>query len=303
MTEFRRKGHFRTNSQGTTSWVSEHSVHKVVYTVSKKNNQIFVNNNRLLPSYCKYCYQRVFFISLNDKSNVLFNSDQEPLILHNCRKETNQTKKIEKTLPARRFLEGDNLAALERRAEEQKFRKEEKERKREKNRKSNSQKNVTERLRAASYAMKTLEKKFDNSDLVDFFPQALLVTGKELLTLTAKTESKKLTAKQHGKCIGPSVNLLHNLKLFLENNGDPNDLRRQTLVEMSVNLRKIVEGFSEQQRRLTEVQKALAHAEKLKVREFKKEQSRRESNQRKRAKKAAETVEISFKTKKKFPSK
>ena len=89
----------------------------------------------------------------------------------------------------------------------------------------------------------------------------------------------------------------------MENNGDPNDLRRQTLVEMSVNLRKIVEGFSEQQRRLTEVQKALAHAEKLKVREFKKEQSRRESNQRKRAKKAAETVEISFKTKKKFPSK
>ena len=48
---------------------------------------------------------------------------------------------------------------------------------------------------------------------------------------------------------------------------------------------------------------AFNDAEKLKVREFKKEQSRIESNQRKRAKKAAETVEISFKTKKKFPSK
>ena len=71
------------------------------------------------------------------------------------------------------------------------------------------------------------------------------------------------------------MNLLHNLKLFLTNNaGSPDELRIKTIAEMSVKLRKIVEGFSDQQGRLAEVQKALAHAEKLKVREIKKEQFR-----------------------------
>ena len=36
MTEPKRTGHWRTNAQGTTSWVSEHLVHRVIYTLSKK---------------------------------------------------------------------------------------------------------------------------------------------------------------------------------------------------------------------------------------------------------------------------
>ena len=48
MTESKRTGHWRSNAQGTTSWVSEHSVHRVVYTLSRKGGQSFVNGGHLL---------------------------------------------------------------------------------------------------------------------------------------------------------------------------------------------------------------------------------------------------------------
>ena len=80
MTKSNRIGHWRTNKHGTTTWVTEHTVEKTVYTVSKNGSEKYVNGQKLLNTYCNYCYKKVFFISLNENKR-LFNNDSEPLIV------------------------------------------------------------------------------------------------------------------------------------------------------------------------------------------------------------------------------
>jgi len=116
MTKSNRIGHWRTNKHGTTTWVTEHTVEKTVYTVSKNGSEKYVNGQKLLNTYCNYCYKKVFFISLNENKR-LFNNDSEPLIVHKCRNRNTNNEVNDKPTQTKKFLDEDDLKALNRRGE------------------------------------------------------------------------------------------------------------------------------------------------------------------------------------------
>ena len=103
MTKSKRIGHWRTNAQGTTTWVTEHTIERTVYTLSRNENDRFINGQKLLKTYCKYCYQKVYFISLNEKQKY-FNNNAEPLTLHQCRIKNTKSRVNQKPTITKKFL-------------------------------------------------------------------------------------------------------------------------------------------------------------------------------------------------------
>lgn len=117
MTKSKRIGHWRTNAQGTTTWVTEHTLERTIYTFSKDGTNRFVNGQKLLETYCKYCYQKVFFVSLNEKQKY-FNNNSEPLISHQCRVKDNKKEINKKPIRTKKFLNESDVAALYQRGKE-----------------------------------------------------------------------------------------------------------------------------------------------------------------------------------------
>lgn len=117
MTKSKRIGHWRTNAQGTTTWVTEHTIERTVYTLSRNENDRFINGQKLLKTYCKYCYQKVYFISLNDKKKY-FNNNVEPLTLHQCRMKNTKSRAYQEPSLSKKFLAEDDVMAMYQRGEE-----------------------------------------------------------------------------------------------------------------------------------------------------------------------------------------
>ena len=120
MTSFGRRGHWRTNANGTRFWVSEHEVSRDVYSVSVTHGQLHVNGYRLSKTLCKFCYADVYYASLPQRGKVFFNLNTEPLTVHNCRKKSNIETNHTSTRRPKKFLSEADAKALDRRAEEQK---------------------------------------------------------------------------------------------------------------------------------------------------------------------------------------
>jgi hypothetical protein len=163
MTKSNRIGHWRTNKHGTTTWVTEHTVEKTVYTVSKNGSEKYVNGQKLLNTYCNYCYKKVFFISLNENKR-LFNNDSEPLIVHKCRNRNTNIEVNDKPTQTKKFLDEDDLKALNRRGEalrqKSDLRKEERRIKRDKKKAAKEQKKERERDNLNKANEKAVNKAF-----------------------------------------------------------------------------------------------------------------------------------------------
>ena len=163
MTKSNRIGHWRTNKHGTTTWVTEHTVEKTVYTVSKNGSEKYVNGQKLLNTYCNYCYKKVFFISLNENKR-LFNNDSEPLIVHKCRNRNANIEVNEKPTKTKKFLDEDDLKALNRRVEalrqKSNLRKEERRIKREKKKAAKERKKELNRENLNKANEKVVNKAF-----------------------------------------------------------------------------------------------------------------------------------------------
>ena len=163
MTKSNRIGHWRTNKHGTTTWVTEHTVEKTVYTVSKNGSEKYVNGQKLLNTYCNYCYKKVFFISLNENKR-LFNNDSEPLIVHKCRNRNTNIEVSDKPTQTKKFLDEDDLKALNRRGEalrqKSDLRKEERRIKRDKQKAAKEQKKERERDNLNKANEKAVNKAF-----------------------------------------------------------------------------------------------------------------------------------------------
>lgn len=118
MSTFGRRGHWRTNSNGTTTWVSEHSVTRDSYTISQVNGLDYINGQRLLETICKYCYQKVFYAAFHNNETKFFNKRDNEISLHNCRKATTIKSEASPTTKAKKFLSENDVLALDRRARE-----------------------------------------------------------------------------------------------------------------------------------------------------------------------------------------
>ena len=126
MSTFGRRGHWRTNSDGNMFWISEHKVNRKTYTLSKKDNQHFVNGHRLLETICNYCYTKIYYASIGENKKLFFNKDLSSLSIHDCRKKTEikgEKSSLRETKP---FFNSNDIRALERRADEIKNRNSEK---------------------------------------------------------------------------------------------------------------------------------------------------------------------------------
>ena len=83
---YKRKGHERTNAQGTTFWVSEHKVKKDFYSVRTENGQVVINGiTKLLLGSCHNCRGTVFYADISSNKRIFFSNNTEPLIRHDCR--------------------------------------------------------------------------------------------------------------------------------------------------------------------------------------------------------------------------
>ena len=119
MTEFSRRGHFKTNANGTRFWVSEHTVERRYYSLTTKGKDHFVDDDKpLLREMCKYCYQTVYYASLRPRQQIFFNALSDPLTIHNCRKEKKSDKTASSLRTSPNYLKPHEVEGLEIRAEE-----------------------------------------------------------------------------------------------------------------------------------------------------------------------------------------
>lgn len=119
MTEFSRRGHFKTNANGTRYWVSEHTVERRYYSLTTKGKDHFVDDDKpLLREMCKYCYQTVYYASLRPGQRIFFNALSDPLTIHNCQKEKPSNKTTDSLSVPSPFLQPHEVEGLKIRAEE-----------------------------------------------------------------------------------------------------------------------------------------------------------------------------------------
>jgi len=239
MTKSNRIGHWRTNKHGTTTWVTEHTVEKTVYTVQKNGSEKYVNGQKLLNTYCNYCYKKVFFISLNENKR-LFNNDSEPLIVHKCRNRNSNIEVNDKPTQTKKFLDEDDLKALNRRGEalrqKSELRKEERRIKRDKQKAAKKQKKEIDRDNLNKANEKVVAKAFFISggkkqsqrlkqiaigNVNKHLPKIIRNEIKSFLELIQNEESPYLKYNIPTKAIINSkkrmLTLLSNSKLYSEN--------------------------------------------------------------------------------------
>ena len=86
-TKYNRSGHYRTNVQGTTFWVSKHKVEKEFFSVHTEKGQVFISGIiKLREERGRYCYNQVFWAEVNSSKKIYFSNNIEPLVRHDCRK-------------------------------------------------------------------------------------------------------------------------------------------------------------------------------------------------------------------------
>lgn len=116
MVEFLRRGHYRTNSNGTQYWVSGHTVIREEYLLISRDGQNYVNGCKIVPQICPSCRKAVFFYSNEHGSKVYFDSLGEPWPKHRCFFEQKLTSVRGRTRVVKKPYA--DSAALERRKEE-----------------------------------------------------------------------------------------------------------------------------------------------------------------------------------------
>lgn len=85
MAEYSRRGHYRTNANGTTFWVRGHHVVREEYTLSRRGDDFFINGTKVIPNVtCKHCYKQVFFYQNEHGSRVYFDRLGDPWPKHDC---------------------------------------------------------------------------------------------------------------------------------------------------------------------------------------------------------------------------
>ena len=122
MSDFHRRGHYRTNNNGTTFWVRDHDVLREEYTLEYRNREPFINGARVIPNYtCPECGQKVFFYQNEHGSKVFFDRLGHPWPKHGCfkgiaRAPTTSANRIRQRVD-RETAKADLKAALERRGQ------------------------------------------------------------------------------------------------------------------------------------------------------------------------------------------
>ena len=117
MTKYRRRGHYKINANGTRFWVSEHEANRHNFIVKEVTGKKVVNGQKLIQTICKYCYQKIFFISLDKNKSSFFNNDCNPLSIHKCRKSYPSLKEKSNASKPKQFLNESNKKALDKRAD------------------------------------------------------------------------------------------------------------------------------------------------------------------------------------------
>jgi predicted nucleic acid-binding Zn-ribbon protein len=123
MSEFNRRGHYRTNANGTTFWVQDHEVRREEYVLKYRNSEPFINDSRVIANYeCPKCGQRVFFYQNEHGSKVFFDQLGHPWPKHGCFKESSRTASasVDRSIAIanRKARKRDMKAALKRRGQE-----------------------------------------------------------------------------------------------------------------------------------------------------------------------------------------
>jgi hypothetical protein len=217
MTISGRKGHWRTNSAGTRFWVSEHSVQRVNYTLSKRGSLRYVNGQRLLETRCSYCYEEVYYVSNINQKNVFFNTCLEPLTLHKCRK--NSEIKTHKTTIKRtkKFLDANSARALDRRARELRALKEERNAQKRKIDYRKDLSDLYDKITASTKSFTSLQMDFRTSYQMQLLQVVTLEVIHQVSLFEKKHQSSSLPAnsKKLKKQLRKQINFLHNLKIIL----------------------------------------------------------------------------------------
>ena len=114
-TRFNRRGHYRTNANGTTFYVSSHEVEKDFYSVSDKVGNILVNGQaKLEKDFCRDCYATIFSAKFLSGKKILFNNNSEPLQRHACKKnKSNIIERSGKLRTPKKFLSDNEIKAQE----------------------------------------------------------------------------------------------------------------------------------------------------------------------------------------------
>ena len=119
VTKFERRGHWRTNINGTRFYVRPHEVEKEFYSITSPDGYLLVNGkSRLSLTNCRHCGSKVFYAPLSPTKNIYFNSDREPLSKHQCLKPS--ANKIQHKGPLKKpkkFLSDSEIRAQEQRKE------------------------------------------------------------------------------------------------------------------------------------------------------------------------------------------
>ena len=111
---YKRKGHERTNAQGTTFWVSEHKVKKDFYSVRTENGQVVINGiTKLLLGSCHNCRGTVFYADISSNKRIFFSNNTEPLIRHDCRQKQAKVEHVGPLKKQKKFMSDDQVAAQE----------------------------------------------------------------------------------------------------------------------------------------------------------------------------------------------
>ena len=75
-TKYTRRGHYRTNADGNTFWVSEHNVEQEYYSIRTVNGKTLINGHLpLLKDRCRTCFRPIFYTYLPSKKSLYFDNN------------------------------------------------------------------------------------------------------------------------------------------------------------------------------------------------------------------------------------
>jgi len=288
MTKSKRIGHWRTNAQGTTTWVTEHTIERTVYTLSKDGTNKYVNGQKLLETYCKYCYQKVFFISLNEKQKY-FNNNSVPLIHHQCR--TKDVKKTinQKPIKSKKYLGKDGISALYRRGEEiSKKSKEDFEKRkinleqREKYKKKKSIRSTKEQIKTWLYGGASIKSvnKLEKTEVILYISEAIYAVINEVSLLLKKIKDSDPHLNAYSSQVKKYISFFNNLRAYINayKDIDVNEISPK-LLDCTNLLEKKLNDFLLIQKENNKRAKLLAYEKKLRKRDLELEKLKKETKE------------------------
>ena len=294
MTISGRKGHWRTNAAGTRFWVSEHSVERVEYTLSKRGSENYVNGHRLLETRCTYCYEKVYFVSSSKQKNVFFNTSLEPLTRHNCRKSSEITSDKTELKRTKKFLDENNAKALDRRASELKAQKEEQKALQRKKSYSAELSQLYSKVTTSSRSIKSLKKEFQTPHQLHLLKVVTEEVFYKVSLFTRDHKANPRPAAQIMKTLRTPKHLLHNLQIILGPENEQN-LPATDSVPSLKNLNDVLENAIFQ---LLEEHENIKRINQIKRSEERKQNRKRRLEKLANAKVASENLQIEIKQKK-----